>query len=542
MPGLAIALIIYAFMHFWIYKRVSLVFELSPRNRGILQFLLVLMGGLLFLVYFVEFLSSVRIPFLLYVGTLWQFGVPALFTLAFLDLGLFMAFPSRSRWWRISIPLLYALFVFRVSLFIPYGRRFDPYRFFPGEIIRMSILFLVLFILYKIISTSLQLPERKRGGLIIIFSLGALLNLLGMGIGFLSVMFGIYGVAYARIVWGFDLTRRWRRVLIFLFCTGFVMSIPQMTFWGNGLGLLLLYRIGGFWFGLFAMGATLFMLESAVSLLVLSYRRVRVIAVLVILALASGYGVVNGLRVPVVKELEIRLKNLPERASGFTVVQWTDLHLGDLLSADWLQKTVAKTNALEPDLVVITGDLTDNGFKDKERYIALLGQLKARYGVYAVTGNHEYYWNRLPEFNEITKKAGIRVLRNESVTVADGIQIAGINDPTGEEFGDEPANLAAALKNVDFRKPVILLSHHPVFFTAAVNYGVNLQLSGHTHAGQIPPMDLLAGLNYTYFYGLYREGDAYIHTSCGTGLWGVPMRIFSRNEITKIVLTGKKDN
>jgi predicted MPP superfamily phosphohydrolase len=296
-----------------------------------------------------------------------------------------------------------------------------------------------------------------------------------------------------------------------------------------------------------------------------SHSRVRVIIVLTILALAYGYAVYNGSRVPVVKELTIPIKTLPKNMSGFTIVQLTDLHLGDIVSPGWLRKTVEKTNGLKPDLIVITGDLCDTA--NFEKYIDSLGKLKAKYGIIAVTGNHDEY--SIDTFLEIAARTGMRVLRNQWVTVAGGIQVVGIDDPTfhgGDSMPDLKAAMKtpwhggpiccansfvsvfirflvrarhykeAATKKIDTEKPVILLSHQPDVFDEARQLGVDLQLSGHTHAGQIPPWNIVISLTYRYPYGLYRKGDSYIYTSSGTGLYEVPMRLMSNNEIVRITL------
>jgi predicted MPP superfamily phosphohydrolase len=263
-----------------------------------------------------------------------------------------------------------------------------------------------------------------------------------------------------------------------------------------------------------------------------------VIIILIILTLVSGYSAFNGSTILVVKELTVPVKTLPKNMSGFTIVHLSDLHIGNRLTEEWLKKTVKKTNRLNPDLVVITGDLSDiTGLDHKTHYIIdHLSRLKAKYGIIAVTGNHEYD-EGLYTFPEITKETGILVLRNESATISEVIQVVGINDPFVGESGDKGPDLEAAMKDIDPQKPIILLSHRPKYFDEAIQYGVDLQLSGHTHGGQPPPWELLVGLAFKYSYGLYKVGDSYIHVSGGTGLYGVPMRLFTHNEITKITLT-----
>ena len=165
------------------------------------------------------------------------------------------------------------------------------------------------------------------------------------------------------------------------------------------------------------------------------------------------------------------------------------------------------------------------------------GRLKHGTG-YACTGNHEYYAG-VDEFLKMAEESNIRVLLNEHVVIADTIVLAGVNDSSEKRMSGPGDDLEKALAGADLNKPVVLLSHQPDVFKQAHKAGVNLQLSGHTHAGQIPPMDLIVQLYFKYTYGLYREGTSYIYTTCGTGTWGPPMRLFSRSEIVKIVLEKK---
>ena len=155
--------------------------------------------------------------------------------------------------------------------------------------------------------------------------------------------------------------------------------------------------------------------------------------------------------------------------------------------------------------------------------------------VFAVPGNHEFY-SGIENFLNFARMANIQVLRNENVTIADGIQIIGIDDKAGKMISGRDVDLRSAALDCNFNNPVILLSHRPTNFEESAGIGVDLQLSGHTHAGQIPPMDLIVRLVYKYPYGLYKYKSAFIYTTCGTGIWGPPMRLFSQSEIVKIDL------
>jgi predicted MPP superfamily phosphohydrolase len=294
------------------------------------------------------------------------------------------------------------------------------------------------------------------------------------------------------------------------------------------------------WFGVFALAFTHYIICSVVSFLFSKYRQKIVFGIFVILLFTSFYSIFNGLRLPVVKEIHLAMSKLPEELNDFTIVQLSDLHLGGVAKPKWLEQVVKKVNGLHPHLVVITGDLLEAyGWEgDRKSYVDALKKLKSIHGIYAVSGNHDVY-DGGKNFSNITKEAGIILLINRTLTVAGSIQLSGICDPYSKSHIIPGPDIDKALKNIDPSLPVIFLSHRPEYFRAAREYGIDLQLSGHTHAGQIPPIDLFVRLLYHHPYGLYKEGDSYIYTSCGTSVMGVPMRLFSQNEIVKIVLTSK---
>jgi len=253
----------------------------------------------------------------------------------------------------------------------------------------------------------------------------------------------------------------------------------------------------------------------------------------------SGWGVWSAIRPVEVKHVPIRLKKLPSSLNGLRLVQLTDMHIGLTIGRDFVEDVVRKVNALEPDIVAITGDLIDGSVEDLGAAVAPLGEIQARLGTFFVTGNHEYY-SGADSWLMFLGTLGIRVLRNEHVELSkDGetIHLAGVDDWTAHQFGNgHGSDMARAMAGRDASKPVILLAHQPIQFEEARAHGVDLQISGHTHGGQIFPFGLLTRLAQPFLSGLHQRGDSQIYVSSGTGYWGPPMRIAAPAEITLIEL------
>ena len=250
-------------------------------------------------------------------------------------------------------------------------------------------------------------------------------------------------------------------------------------------------------------------------------------------ALVAGlsiFGTRSALGAVQVKRLDIKLKNLPQALSGLKLVQISDVHVGPLLRHDWVGQLVDTIEGLKPDAVAITGDLVDGRVSELAEHVAPLGRMKPPRGVWFVTGNHEYY-SGPEEWLLHLPTLGVRPLRNEHHELAPGLDIAGIDDPTGAP------DLTAALQGRDEKRPVILLAHQPRQFAEAATKNVSLTLSGHTHGGQIWPFTWLVALAQPYLAGLHSRGESQLYVSRGTGFWGPPMRVFAPAEITLFTLT-----
>lgn len=253
---------------------------------------------------------------------------------------------------------------------------------------------------------------------------------------------------------------------------------------------------------------------------------------------ATGVGVASVLAPVAVKRVRVVLDKLSVRASGYRIVQITDVHVGPTIGRGFVEDVVARINALRPDAVVITGDLVDGSVATLAEHVAPLGDLVARDGVFFVTGNHEYY-SGAEAWVAHLGALGVRVLRNERVPLGgeSGFDLAGIDDVSsgGAAHGHGP-DLRKALADRDPRRACVLLAHQPKGVDLAQELGVDLQISGHTHGGQMVPWNLLVRLQQPFVAGLHRLAKAQIYVSRGTGYWGPPMRVGAPAEITEIEL------
>jgi hypothetical protein len=249
----------------------------------------------------------------------------------------------------------------------------------------------------------------------------------------------------------------------------------------------------------------------------------------------------RSVRKPVeVRRVRVALDRLPPEQDGFRIVQLTDVHVGPTIGRSFVEQIVARANELQPDLIAITGDLVDGGVPELAPAIEPFGGLRAPHGVFFVTGNHEYFSGAEPWLNELNR-LGIRVLRNERVAIGNGgtgFDLAGVDDRSAAHHGGlaPEAALARALAGRDQRRELVLLAHQPRTLLDASSFDVGLQLSGHTHGGQMWPFNFLVQLQQPFVAGLHRRGRSQIYVSRGTGYWGPPMRLAAPAEITEIRL------
>ncbi|MFE7975303.1 metallophosphoesterase [Streptomyces shenzhenensis] len=250
-----------------------------------------------------------------------------------------------------------------------------------------------------------------------------------------------------------------------------------------------------------------------------------------------GYGTYGVLRGPQVKRVTVPLAKLPRSAHGFRIAVVSDIHLSPVLGRGFAQRVVDAINATQPDLIAVVGDLVDGSVPDLGPAAAPLAQLSARHGTYFVTGNHEYF-SGAEQWVEEVRRLGLRPLENAR-TELPGFDLAGVNDVQGESEGQGP-DFGRALGDRDPARACVLLAHQPVQIHEAVRHGVDLQLSGHTHGGQLWPGSLVAAAANPTVAGLERYGDTQLYVSRGAGAWGPPTRVGAPSDITVVELASRQ--
>ncbi|MFD3736128.1 metallophosphoesterase [Streptomyces sp. NPDC058632] len=250
-----------------------------------------------------------------------------------------------------------------------------------------------------------------------------------------------------------------------------------------------------------------------------------------------GYGTYGTVRGPKVKRVTVPLAKLPRAAHGYRIAVVSDIHLGPVLGRGFAQTVVDTINSTQPDLIAVVGDLVDGTVKELGPAAAPLAQLRARHGSFFVTGNHEYFSGAREWVDEV-RRLGLNPLENAR-THLPHFDLAGVNDLAGEDEGQGP-DYARALGDRDRARACVLLAHQPVMVHEAVDHGVDLQLSGHTHGGQLWPASYLAAAANPTLAGLDHYGDTQLYVSRGAGAWGPPTRIGAPSDITVIELASKQ--
>ena len=260
------------------------------------------------------------------------------------------------------------------------------------------------------------------------------------------------------------------------------------------------------------------------------------------LVAASGslafHGVAEGLSLPRIKKTVVRIDHLPPDLEGFRIVQLTDLHISAGIRRRFVQDLVERTNTLSADLIVLTGDIVDGTCTEIGYDAAPLAGLTARQGIFFVTGNHEY-WYGADEWIREMERMGFTVLMNDHHLIAQGsgkMLVGGVADYSAPSRSSHASSPAKAMGDVSGMDVKILLAHQPRSIYEAARAGFDLQLSGHTHGGQLGPFRWLRSLGQPFQSGLYRYENTQIYVSNGAGYWGLPLRIGAPSEISLLIL------
>jgi predicted MPP superfamily phosphohydrolase len=251
-----------------------------------------------------------------------------------------------------------------------------------------------------------------------------------------------------------------------------------------------------------------------------------------LMALSTAYvstAVYEGMKEPVINVVKANIFD-------FSIVQISDLHIGGLIDREFVKHSVEKINSLKADVVVITGDLIDTKIEAVKDTVMELTNIKSKYGIYYILGNHEYFHDPL-EIITFMKKTNIKILLNESVAIDElKVNIAGVTDLFGYRVNHLEPNIDKAFKKCNTNYKTILLAHQPKFIEELKDYKPELILSGHTHGGQIWPFNHLVKLQQPYVKGLHTlSNGSSIYVNSGIGFWGPPMRLNSQAEITYII-------
>jgi predicted MPP superfamily phosphohydrolase len=352
-------------------------------------------------------------------------------------------------------------------------------------------------------------------------------------------------------------------VILFLLSLSFMASFFLLQWQENSITIGF-YRFSASWIALFLnllLAALLSWIINSVIWFAGTYPNTRLIAAvcLTLAVLFTGYGVWNAFH-PRAKKLEIEFENLPDQWRDKTIVQLSDVHLGHFYGRKYLKNLVRRVNSFNPELILITGDLFDGMAKNISHFADELNRFSAKKGVYFITGNHETYIGVSRALN-VLNQTHIKTLKNEVIDI-DGLQVIGIGYPGIKGISDIH-HLDKLKRDPAANNPRILLFHTPTnislgggdkldhhfstywipdtTYSTAQNLGIDLQLSGHTHAGQIFPFGYLTKLIYKDFdYGLRRLGNFSIYTTSGVGTWGPPMRTGNSPEIVVIKLKRTK--
>lgn len=300
--------------------------------------------------------------------------------------------------------------------------------------------------------------------------------------------------------------------------------------------------IGSYWLGLLQYCILLFPIADIAGLLlkwggagpdiyITAVGGIVMLLLIILLALGS-----RNAWSPVIRTYQVHVPKKAGNRRKLTIAMASDLHLGTVIGNNHLRKLLRKVEEIQPDIILLPGDILDDDLAPfvKKGMKHVIGELRAPLGVYAVTGNHEYYGGKVPEFIEEMNSIGIRVLMDETVLIGDEFAIVGRKDKAVGSQNGGRLSIKELVKPLDRSLPVIMLDHQPSDLAAAADNGVDISLSGHTHRGQLAPNHLITRRMFEIDWGYLRKGGLHAIVSSGFGFWGPPLRIGSRSEVLRI--------
>jgi len=260
-------------------------------------------------------------------------------------------------------------------------------------------------------------------------------------------------------------------------------------------------------------------------------------AVLGIVALILVGGILAAVH-PRVRRLDLTIEKKAGTLERLNIVMVSDIHLGAFYGDGHLKKIVAKINGLKPDIVLLAGDIVDMVVSpgEEDKMVVTLQAIQASLGVFAVTGNHEYYGGLAKNLAYLSK-AKVVVLQDEFAKIDEAFYLVGRKDRSASRMGNDRKPLGEIMRRMDKSLPIFLMDHQPFHLEEAEQSGVDLQVSGHTHAGQLFPINLFNQRMYEQNWGYWRRGKTQYYITCGVGTWGMPVRTGSVSEIVQLMVT-----
>lgn len=376
---------------------------------------------------------------------------------------------------------------------------------------------------------------------------------------FIGIFLTLYGSLhfyfYRKVTRAFNLTLVPNIILIIVLCLLLISPIIMRVMEGNSpeaFSATITY-IGYFWMGiiflLFALNLTVDIYRAIIYIssrifsssltMLIPDKQIILLVVIVATTFINLYGLFEAWNIKT-REITLKTDKFPEGIEQLRVVQISDVHFSQINGVGLANRITDIVMDLKPDLLVSTGDLIDDGLKDPDKVEVLFKSIRTKYGKYAVTGNHEFFGDLLKNLR-FTESCGFMMLRNKSVKVKDYINIAGVDDPAGNNNGRVKAiDESAVMEDFSTDMINIFLKHQPRIKKDSIGK-FDIQLSGHSHDGQIFPFKYLVRIMFKYMSGIYYLGDnSYLYVSRGTGTWGPPVRFLSPPEITVINFVSEK--